>query len=46
VAEGERARKKRLRQKLEAERRLWLQQLEAMKRWLDKHQSGKNSSPL
>jgi hypothetical protein len=46
VAEGERARKKRLRQKLEAERERWLLELARMKRWLEKHQSGKNSSPL
>ena len=40
MSNGERARKKILRRKLEAERRLWLAQLEAMKRWLEKHRSG------
>jgi hypothetical protein len=36
---SERERKKVLRKKLERERRLWLQQLEAMKRWLERHRS-------
>ena len=40
VADKERVRKKLLRRKLERERRLWLEQLEAMKRWLDRHRSG------
>jgi hypothetical protein len=36
---SERDRKKLLWRKLERERRLWLQQLEQMKRWLEKHRS-------
>jgi len=40
MSNGERARKKILRRKLERERRLWLEQLEAMKRWLERHRSG------
>jgi hypothetical protein len=40
VADKERVRKKLLRRKLERERRLWLEQLEAMKRWLEQHRRG------
>jgi hypothetical protein len=39
VAERERDRKKRLRQKLEADRDRWLNQLERMKKWLESHRS-------
>jgi hypothetical protein len=47
VAEGtstvarplERERKKALRRRLEHERRVWLQQLESMRRWLERHRS-------
>jgi hypothetical protein len=39
VSNGERARKKILRRKLEHERRVWLAQLEAMRRWLEAHRS-------
>jgi hypothetical protein len=43
---SERDRKKLLVRKLAAERERWLLELARMRRWLEKHQSGKNSSPL